>query len=401
MTSLKDKLLNIHNRLGSLTLALSLLSSTAGAADKPKEKATDTTSFQSIFSERRRSESQQKRQRTNTSVMGIRGLDSDRDAEAKALAASNMRAVYEMEDRIANPDTVEQIKKSLASHKPNSTGTQVIPVVENTKASDEELRGEIELGRKMAAQVLGANAPWENSAVQDYLNALAQVIASSGMKATRPFRVAILETNKVNAFACPGGYLFLTRGALKAARSEDQLAALLGHEIAHVSQRHLLTSMQKKFNKPETPKKSQAYVSPVNDSLESRKRIKPERQEANSQWASILGPKGVGLTLLQASSEALETLLSKGLDHKFELEADTMGVQASAATGFRAESFADFLNLMIARKSNTNDVTSTTHPPYSERLQNLSRFLENINIAKNATEINSQLFLKMQGEWLR
>lgn len=377
--------------------AATLTTHAFGESGKSKTTISEDV-YKALFGKKRATESDQKRARTNTAIMGIRGLDDDSDSSSKITATANMRAVYQMEDRTPNQSTVDTLQKQLDKELSLSRNTALPKPINNTPPSASELEGEIDLGRKMAAQVLGANKTFDNERVLDYVTALTKVVSEGGLSSGRPFRVAILNSHKINAFACPGGYIFVTKGALRATQSEAQLAALLGHEIVHVSQRHLLTALQRTTRRQnKTTNKSDA----TDPNLQARQRIKPDATNETATWAQVLGPKGVGLSLLQASSEALDTLLSKGLDKEFELEADRLGQQVSAATGYDSHSLVSLLTLM--KKSNTliRNTTASTHPAYDLRIESVSRYVETMIGQTSATAQGSSLYLSMQKEWMR
>lgn len=354
--------------------------------------------YNSLFSGQRKTESQQKRSRSSTAVMGVRGLDTDSERGNKSLANSNLKAVYEMEDRAPNQEMVSKIKNEIASTLSTKAGIKTIQPIKNDSASVDELKNEIDLGRKMAAQILGSTRPMKSRKIQDYVNSLTTVLAQAGLASGRPFRVAVLDSDQVNAFACPGGYIFVTRGALQATRSESQLSALLGHEIAHVSKRHLLASLQKKISQNKNDKKDAAQENP---NLVSRRRIKPSQEAENSSISQLLGPKGVGLTLLQASSEAIDTLLSKGLERQFELEADTLGSQISAAAGFNSASLIELLQTMKDNQDKKKDASATTHPPYTVRIDNLVQFIGSLAKTEGTQFSGTSLYIDVQKELQR
>lgn len=387
--------------LGSILLGglLGLMNDSASADQAKGKTSASEEIFKSLFGKKRASESVQKRARSNTAIMGIRGLDDDQESSLKAKASANIRAVYEMEDRSADPAMVELLKQQLKSALNPDAIANLPKPIENNKVTADDLELEIDLGRKMAAQILGANTPYENDEVTFYLNALVKVIADSGLTSERPFRVSVLKSEKINAFACPGGYIFVTKGALKNARTESQLAALLGHEIVHVSKRHLLSSLKKKLNgRADSTQKNEQITDPH---TLARRRVRADQSSETNTFAQLLGPKGVGLTLLQASSEALETLLSKGLEKEFEFEADRLGQQVSSAAGYESKSLISFLNQMKTQTSNVTTATSSTHPPFDARIENISRFVVSLVGQASATASSSSLFSKMQQEWSR
>ncbi|MEY2987357.1 MAG: hypothetical protein RJB13_878 [Pseudomonadota bacterium] len=347
-----------------------------------------------IFSKHRKSSAQQKRSRTNTTVMGVRGLDADSESEQKAYATANMRAVYQMEDREPNEAIVRAIQNSIDRGAQSShMGLNRLP---NAAPTLQELEAEVELGRKMAAQILGSYQLVESEEIQDYAQALVSLVANAGLSAPRPFRLAVISSPSANAFACPGGYIFVTLGALKSVKNESELSALLGHEIVHVSQRHLLATLQKKI----TIKSNESEKRTSDVYMAARQRIKPEQSDEKESWSTLLGPKGVGLTLLQASSEALDTLFSKGLEQEFELDADKLGAQMSALAGYRAESLLALLKGLSSTAATNQRTMNSTHPPFPLRIQKLEQFLSPMQLRADKEPTSSTLFQSTQKLWM-
>ncbi|MDQ7010563.1 MAG: M48 family metalloprotease, partial [Mariprofundaceae bacterium] len=101
------------------------------------------------------------------------------------------------------------------------------------------------LGRAVAARVI------ERFSIEDapektyYLNLVGTAIAQRSDRPDIGYHFAILATDDVNAYACPGGFIFVTRGVLDMVQDEAELAAVLAHEIAHVTERHIIKEMQK------------------------------------------------------------------------------------------------------------------------------------------------------------
>ena len=106
-----------------------------------------------------------------------------------------------------------------------------------------DIENEVTIGRNMAAQLLAMYPldPEPNS--RKYVNLVGLTLASQVGRPEIQFHFAVLKTSDLNAYACPGGYVFITRGLLDQVRSESELAAVLSHEIAHVNLRHLYQTL--------------------------------------------------------------------------------------------------------------------------------------------------------------
>ncbi|MCZ6802367.1 MAG: M48 family metalloprotease [Proteobacteria bacterium] len=97
---------------------------------------------------------------------------------------------------------------------------------------------EIALGRKTHLEVLKQYSIYENPALQKYVKNVGTKLASKSHRSNLIYRFTVLDSKEINAFALPGGYLYITRGLMAYLRSEAELAAVLGHEIGHVTARH-------------------------------------------------------------------------------------------------------------------------------------------------------------------
>jgi predicted Zn-dependent protease len=96
------------------------------------------------------------------------------------------------------------------------------------------------VGRSAAANVIAKDGVSPEQKATDYLNLLGQSLArfSDRPEVHNGYRFAIINSDAINAFATPGSYIFVSKGLLKAAGSEDELAAVLAHELAHIELRH-------------------------------------------------------------------------------------------------------------------------------------------------------------------
>ena len=98
---------------------------------------------------------------------------------------------------------------------------------------------EIAIGRQYNEQIISKQYQvYESKALQDYVNRVGQKLARQSHRPQLQYHFTVLDTPEINAFALPGGYVYITRGILAYLNSEAQLAAVVGHEIGHVTARH-------------------------------------------------------------------------------------------------------------------------------------------------------------------
>ncbi len=205
---------------------------------------------------------------------------------------------------------------------------------------------EIEIGQDLAARLLGAAPLVANEAMQRYLNQVGRWLASQTERPDLPWRFGVLEAPQLNAFATPGGSIFITRGLLERMKSEAELAGVLAHEIAHVLRKHHLKAIQKG-----------AQVELAGTAV-----TQLARQDRNTASRE---------KLLSTGSE----LFARGLDKSDELEADRLGVVIAARGGYDAYGLPSVLQTLQAMNPQDSGVALMfkTHPAPGERLDALEK----------------------------
>src|SRR5256714_5856642 len=104
---------------------------------------------------------------------------------------------------------------------------------------------EIALGQENDAQVRTEMGSYDDRALQEYVTTVGMTLAMSSERASLPWHFTVADVPAVNAFALPGGYIYITRGILPFLDDESQLAGVLGHEIGHVTARHAASQYSK------------------------------------------------------------------------------------------------------------------------------------------------------------
>ncbi|MHB8908512.1 MAG: M48 family metallopeptidase [Syntrophales bacterium] len=152
----------------------------------------------------------------------------------QAMLSSTVKVTDKAEKAGAiRPSTAESIKK----------GTSAV------SRSIEEFTPEQEyyIGRSVAAVILTKYSPYTNKPANEYLNLLGQTLAQASdlPEIFRGYRFLVLNSDEVNAFATPGGHIFITRGLLRCCSNEDAVAAILAHEIGHIQLKHGMQAIKK------------------------------------------------------------------------------------------------------------------------------------------------------------
>ncbi len=197
------------------------------------------------------------------------------------------------------------------------------------------------IGQASAAKMISVFGLYEDPAVVNYVNLVGDTVARQGPRDV-PYHFAILDTEIINAFALPGGYIFITRGALANMKSEAELAGTLAHEVSHVDGRHLEKQIRAKKNKQWLWKEGASYI--------------PGPSELTSLAKDVV-------------TEALSTSYSPAS----ESEADKKGTEFAAYAGYRATGLRDFLQTLAqAEDARRLGLWQKTHPPLSQRVGTLT-----------------------------
>lgn len=242
-----------------------------------------------------------------------------------------------------------------------------------------EFRAELEIGRNMAGRLITYYGEYNDEPLNGYLNLVGNYVAQQGPYADRRYMIKLLNSESVNAFACPGGYILVTMGALRQAENEAELGAILGHESAHVGNRHMMkTLLTMDKDKLDAAAKAPSLKPDPAVASRMRKRVEvTEQSEAAKTLARYLGTTAVpGLSIVAAAKAGLGLILEKGLDHKLEFEADQEGVKYAIAAGYDPRAMSNFLGRLVARAKLLNTKTlEKTHPKPAERRAKVDQLL--------------------------
>jgi predicted Zn-dependent protease len=210
---------------------------------------------------------------------------------------------------------------------------------------------ERQLGADVAATLLGASPTLANPAVQKYVNRVGLWVALQGTRPDLPWRFAVIDNPNVNAFATPGGYVFITKGLLDQLQSEAELAGALAHEIAHVEKMHHLKAIKKDARLKLLGKGATQVLKKSTDA---------EEMERLNQVGTVT--KG---------------LYARGLDKADEFEADRVGAVLAARAGYDPYGLAQVLQTLdsVNPSSSQFALLFKTHPKPSERLAQLDKAL--------------------------
>lgn len=234
---------------------------------------------------------------------------------------------------------------------------------------ESDFKAELELGRNMAGRLLALSPPYTRKDATEYVNIVGSYVASFSDFKERRFMFEILDDDTINAFACPGGYILVTLGALRFAENEAELAFILAHEIAHVGNQHVLKALRLKSNDKVQPK--------ILNSSDVRKRPEPPKSEIGDSLArSLMGTGGAGMGLFQAVDMGMKMILSEGLDHKLEFEADDSALKLASKAGYDSAAMLKFFDRLAQKKLEVKTKgLEKTHPSVEVRKEKLNAAL--------------------------
>ena len=189
----------------------------------------------------------------------------------------------------------------------------------------------------------------KNEVVKDYVQALAQKIADhSDLKV--PLQVTVLDSEEINAFALPGGFLFVNTGLIQKAETESELVGVLAHEIAHVTTRHGARLMRKA-----------SIIGIIYQAAQVASVILTGGVAGiGTYYALQYGFMGLGMAL---------DLTLLGVSRDYEGEADQLGAQYSWAADYDSKGFISFFDKMASQKGYVRSASFfRTHPAFYDRI---------------------------------
>jgi beta-barrel assembly-enhancing protease len=227
------------------------------------------------------------------------------------------------------------------------------------------------LGDEIIREIRADRSFYDDPEVTDYINAIGNRLVSRGADTRQPFEFFLINERSINAFALPGGYIGVHTGLLIAAQSESELASVLGHEIAHVTQRHIA------------------------------------RMLAQQKQGAVLSLAALAVAILAARSSpdlataatafgtgaAVQSMINFTRDH--EREADRVGLQILESAGYDPRASAVFFE-RLQRATRIYDIGGApsylrTHPMTFERIADIQNRLERLPYRQVSDSLDFQL----------
>lgn len=259
------------------------------------------------------------------------------------LFAASGASAFNLED-LLNSDLLKQQQDAAKNAQPAGEDADAKPTRENTastllgafaKTSTDE---EIQIGRQIAGNLLGAAPLVADARLQRYVNQVGRWVALQSDRPNLPWHFGVIDSADINAFAAPGGYVFVTRGLYQKLNNEAELAGVLAHEISHVVHKDQLKILQK--------------------------------TKLLNLGAQYLGKQAKGQDAVQKVIGSGAEIVARSLDKNAEFAADRMGVVLAARAGYDAFGLPAVLEEIghSAPSDSRVALLFKTHPAPSERL---------------------------------
>ena len=206
---------------------------------------------------------------------------------------------------------------------------------------------EARIGRQISGNLLGAVPLVRDDKLQNYVNLVGNWVAAQSGRSDLKWRFGVLDTEDINAFAAPGGYVFITKGLYRRLGNEARLAGVLGHEIAHVTKKHHLKVL-----------KQSSLIGALGQA--ASKKAKDSDQVVQN--------------LIGNGAE----IMARGLDKNAEFEADRVGIVFAARAGYEPWGLPDVLQDLagLPAKDARAGLLFTTHPHPADRLAALGEAVD-------------------------
>ena len=232
---------------------------------------------------------------------------------------------------VISPEKAQSIKKS----------TDAVAKTQEEFTPEQEYY----IGRSVAAVILNKYPPYTNQPANEYLNLIGQPLAqvSDMPEIFLGYRVLVLNSDEINAFATPGGHIFITKGLLRCCRTEDAVAAVLAHEIGHIQLKHGIQAIKK------------ARVA-----------------DALNTIATEIGGDKLAETFGGAIAD-ITNMISNGYSRSFEFAADDAAQTILRRLGYDPNGLVEMLMIMEKKLKPGEAGFAKTHPPPQDRIDEVQK----------------------------
>jgi beta-barrel assembly-enhancing protease len=230
---------------------------------------------------------------------------------------------------------------------------QTVKKITDIKVTDAEER---QIGQQVSDKIVQEFGVYQDAAVTKYVALVGTVLARQSSRPNLDWQFVVLDTDGVNAFAAPGGFVHITKGLLGLMKNEAELAGVLGHELSHVTGKHTVNSIQ--------------------------------RGSTISVASDEVGPGGMAQSLVtKIAQRAYKDILDNNFSRDDEVEADEKGIQLANKVGYAPTGLADALKKLADRNKDAKEPNGlfASHPLIQDRLTNIAKVVKEKNLTAAAT----------------
>ena len=252
------------------------------------------------------------------------------------------------------------LAEAVYSSPRQDTRARFSEVVETDADHSADVLEEVKVGRMIAATILGQHNLYENENITDYVSRVGHSLTLNYGRAELVYYFAVLDSADVNAYASPGGYIFVTRGLLEQLEDEAELAAVLAHEIIHVDMKHIVKALNIKGH---TDSEQRGIVTFIGGAAGSAR-----------------------VAFNQAVDSAINVLFSEGLQQEDEFESDTLAIQLLYQVGYDPYALERVLNRVSILEHTNTSVIRKTHPSFVSRIERINKDYAQLGINRGNGE---------------
>ena len=235
------------------------------------------------------------------------------------------------------------------------------------------------LGRAVSATILSQYKVYTDTEANNYLNTMGQLLvwSSSLPVVFSGYHFTLIESDELNAFAAPGGFVFITTGLYKSLENEEQLASVLAHEIAHVSLQHGVRAIKKS-------NLTQAFALIGTETA---------RHSDNQELQQLGGVFGDSI------DDIVNQLVVTGYSKSYEYAADEEALRISYAAGYNPDGLEEFLNTLQKDDEENEEEDKEkkgffkTHPPAKKRLKRVAKYMKKAPLVGETEEVRTVRFV--------
>lgn len=208
--------------------------------------------------------------------------------------------------------------------------------------TSDDVSEEIRFGREVAARLIGRFGLHTSDQLTKYVNLVGHSLAANSNRPELKYHFAVLNTSEINAYAAPGGYIFITKGAIDKMQDESELAGVIAHEMGHINGKHVVKELD----------------------------IKATEGSAAAGLARLIGggTESARLAFSKAVDQAMDTLFKTGYKREDEIQADKGTVMQCAVAGYDPAGLIRYFERISAAKGKSTEVLDKTHPAYDARV---------------------------------